>query len=217
MYFLWWANHDSFFDVKKDSGGSGYAVGHSYSSNFPNTTGFYQSANGNVGSADAVVVNFDLFGSPWATYYGGLGHDEAFSIAIDEGHHHSYVTGWTQSTNFPTSVTPYGGGPSDLFVFAIGYGGFSRFYGTTFGSSSGTEIGQDICIDPLSNVYVVGEGWNGGLTLPLYQVLPTTPQDKELFLNYPRQVHFCGLLLLVDRQQLLKSPAVSWTILIIST
>jgi len=41
----------------------------------------------------------------YSTYLGGSGNDMGYAIAVD-GAGSAYVTGWTQSTNFPTQ-SPY--------------------------------------------------------------------------------------------------------------
>src|SRR5206468_2944813 len=59
----------------------------------------------------------------YSTYLGGSGFDEAFSIALDTlPNPNAYVTGFTNSTNFPTTLGAFQsafGGVDDAFVAKI--------------------------------------------------------------------------------------------------
>src|SRR2546425_10496648 len=69
---------------------------------------------------DAFVTKLHALGSglAYSTYLGGGGNDQGNGIAVDSAGH-AYVTGFTLSTNFPTTPgafqTASGGGP-DAFV-----------------------------------------------------------------------------------------------------
>src|SRR5439155_2956495 len=87
-------------DIAVDSGGSAYATGYTYSTNYPTTTGASQTAN--AGQFDAYVTKLNAAGSGlvYSTYLGGNGTDYGYSIAVDSLGS-PYVTGYTCSTNFP--------------------------------------------------------------------------------------------------------------------
>src|SRR3989442_1273070 len=51
----------------------------------------------------------------YSTYLGGSGGDQGFGIAADAVGN-AYVTGFTGSTNFPTTAGAFGGGAGDAFV-----------------------------------------------------------------------------------------------------
>ncbi len=57
----------------------------------------------------------------YATYLGGTVWDQGNGIAVD-GQGHAYLTGYTQSANFPVTAgafqTTYGGGPYPVDAFA---------------------------------------------------------------------------------------------------
>ena len=82
------------------SGGDVYVAGYTYSPNFPGTSGGAQSSYGG-GVFDIFVsrLNSSLNTLIQSTYLGGNGDDRALSIAIYGGN--IYVTGQTNSTNFP--------------------------------------------------------------------------------------------------------------------
>ena len=75
-------------------------------STLPTTPGAYQTAFG--GGHDAFVTKFNPTGSGlvYSTYLGGNDLDVGYGIAVD-GSGNAYVTGYTQSTNFPTTSGAY--------------------------------------------------------------------------------------------------------------
>jgi hypothetical protein len=98
----------------------------------------------------------------YATYLGGRYEDWAFAIATD-GVGAAYVTGTTQSLNFPLAGAlqdEHGGGIcgevpcADVFVTKIDAFG-SLVYSTFLGGSK-SEYGNGIAVDAFGNAYVVG-------------------------------------------------------------
>ncbi|MBE0648570.1 MAG: SBBP repeat-containing protein [Bacteroidales bacterium] len=95
-------------------------------------------------------------GRMWATYYGGIGVDYSYNLAID--HSGKVVfSGWTTShTNIATvgayQTTFLGNGDSFLVKFSSE--GFP-FWGTYFGGP-GWEQGEQVSIDDTNNIYFVG-------------------------------------------------------------
>ena len=93
----------------------------------------------------------------WATYLGGNGADEAFAIAVDSAGN-SYVTGDTDSINFPTtdgSRLAIGASMTDVFVTKLNPTGQALVYSIYIGGS-GTDGGRGIAVDPSGNAYVAG-------------------------------------------------------------
>ncbi len=84
------------------SSGEAYVTGITFSSNFPTTPGSFQTAFGGV--ADAFVTKLNAAGSAlvYSTYLGGSDTDQGNSVAVDSSDN-TYVTGKTNSTNFPTT------------------------------------------------------------------------------------------------------------------
>jgi hypothetical protein len=90
-----------------DAAGHAYVTGGSDSPNFPTSPGAFQ-ARPRLGSAD---IRYDVFvaklspdGSTlaYSTFVGGSGSETGHGIALDSGGH-AYVTGVTNSPNFPTT------------------------------------------------------------------------------------------------------------------
>src|SRR5580704_1110047 len=82
-----------------DSTGDAYVAGFTASFDLP-TLSPVQSANG--GGNDVFVAKLSAAGNAlvYCTYLGGTGDDRAFGIAVDSTGA-AYLTGWTQSANFP--------------------------------------------------------------------------------------------------------------------
>ena len=79
-------------------------------------------------------VNAAGSGLHYSTYLGGSGDDQGWGIAVDSGGN-AYVTGYTNSTNFPTRNAFQGtsGGGNDVFVSKLDAAG-GLAYSTYLGS-----------------------------------------------------------------------------------
>lgn len=92
----------------------------------------------------------------YSTYLGGSGYDTAFGIAVDsEGS--AYVTGQTNSTNFPVANARqpvYGGGTNDVFIVKLDPTG-ALAYSTYLGGSS-LDRGRAIEVDAGGGAWVTG-------------------------------------------------------------
>src|SRR5262249_30222294 len=127
------------------------------SADFPTTTGAFQTAL--VGVDDAFVTKLNLTGTAlvYSTFVGGNGIDEGAGIALDAAGD-AYITGATQSANFPTTAgafQPAFDGIEDAFISKLNAGGTALLYSTYLGGSSGEE-GVGITADTAGNSYVVG-------------------------------------------------------------
>ncbi len=104
----------------------------------------------------------------YSTYLGGGGNQERYGIAVDASGD-GYVTGYTNSLNFPTTAgtvetTP--GGLADAFVSKLNPAGSALVYSTYVGGSS-WDWAQGIAIDAMGNAYITGITWSSDF--------PTTP------------------------------------------
>ncbi|NYB25879.1 MAG: chitobiase/beta-hexosaminidase C-terminal domain-containing protein [Methanobacteriaceae archaeon] len=142
--------------IAVDNEGNIYITGYTASSNFPTTAGAYQTTCG--GGNDAFLSKFSSSGTlVYSTYLGGTTNDYVNSIAIDnEGN--IYITGFTASTNFPTTAgayqTIYGGGSYDTFVSKFSSNG-TLAYSTYLGGTEDDE-GFDVAVNSDSNMYITG-------------------------------------------------------------
>jgi hypothetical protein len=145
--------------IAVDSAGCAYVTGTTSSTNFPTTPGALQTSSGG-GQFDTFVTKLAADGKSlvYSTYLDGSNVDEAYGIAVDSAGH-AYVTGQTDSTNFPTTPgafqTSYGGGQYDAFVTELAADGKSLVYSTYLGGSGG-DYGQGIAVDSAGHAYVTG-------------------------------------------------------------
>jgi hypothetical protein len=113
---------------------------------------------GLAGRSDAFVGRLDPGGAlVYLTYLGGTGDDLGLAIAVD-GSGNAYVTGSTDSTDFPT-VTPLQpslAGRDDAFVAKLNPTGGTLVFSTYLGGLD-DDAGNGIAVHPTdSSVFVVG-------------------------------------------------------------
>jgi hypothetical protein len=141
--------------IALDPAGNAYVTGVTFSTNFP-TVNAFQSAKGL--QQDAFVAKINPSGSAYVyvTYLGGNNVDEAYGIAVDTSGN-AYLTGWTQSTNFPVQSPIQGSnrGGVDGFVTKLNPAGSALVYSTYLGGT-GNDNGTAIAVDASGSAYVTG-------------------------------------------------------------
>jgi hypothetical protein len=123
--FLGGSSEDAGRGIAVDSSGNAYVTGVTKSSDFPAVVGPDTSYNG---GGDAFVAKVNPSGTAlvYAGFLGGSGWDEGHGIAVDSSGN-AYVTGVTESSDFPAVVGPdtSHNGDGDAFVAKVGAGGLS--------------------------------------------------------------------------------------------
>jgi Beta-propeller repeat len=168
--YLGGANTDVGYGIAIDGAGNAYIAGQTYSTDFPITTGAFQTAcTGKAGrgcykNGEAFIAKLNPEGSAllYSTYLGGSGGDAASSIAIDRSGN-AYITGQTFSSNFPVTSGAFQKnckgkdpcGKGDVFVTKLDPSGSALIYSTYLGGS-GTDWAASIAIDKIGNAYVTG-------------------------------------------------------------
>ncbi|MBE7556123.1 MAG: SBBP repeat-containing protein [Anaerolineales bacterium] len=149
---------DSSEDIAVDSTGSAYITGRAYTT-FPTTPGVFDpTIEGFFNDAFVAKLTPDGSGLVYATFLGGDSYAETgFAIAID-GAGNAYVTGYTVSTDFPT--TPGGfdhdlSGNHDGFVAKLNPNGTALLYSSFLGGNA-EDYGYDIALDSSGQAYVTG-------------------------------------------------------------
>jgi len=152
-------NIDYGIGIAVDGSGKVYVIGQTLSTDFP-ILNQYQISQG---SWDAFVTKIDTTESGnarlvYSTYLGGSGYDLGFGIAVD-GSGNAYVTGQTDSTNFPilNQFQTYQAW-NDAFVTKIDTtksDDASLAYSTYLGGNFG-DYGYGIAVDGSGNAYVTG-------------------------------------------------------------
>ncbi|HEX9664684.1 MAG TPA: SBBP repeat-containing protein, partial [Patescibacteria group bacterium] len=148
-------------DIIVDTAGNAYVTGHTFSANFPTTTGaFDTSSNGDI---DVFVSKIDANGDVliYSTYLGGSNSEQETSqtngLAVDSSNN-VYITGSTESADFPTQ-NPFqaaNAGGFDAFVTKLSADGSSLIYSTFLGGSD-VDNGFGIVVDISNQAYVTGE------------------------------------------------------------
>jgi uncharacterized protein (TIGR03437 family) len=115
------------------------------------------------GVTDAFVTKFNATGAAllYSSYLGGAGVEFGTGVAVD-ANNNIYVTGVTDSLNFPTVQplqTNFGGGAADVFVTKLNSDFAAYGYSTYLGGSADDRIalpGNAIAVDQNGSVYLTG-------------------------------------------------------------
>jgi len=114
--YLGGSDWDRGYDIAVDGSGNAYLTGPTYSTDFPTQAPLQPN---NAGEVDAFVTKINPSGDAllYSSYLGGSGVDYGYGIAV-EGSGSVYLTGYTDSTDFPTQapLQPNNAGEVDAFV-----------------------------------------------------------------------------------------------------
>ncbi len=160
--FLGGSGGDQATGIAVDISGFAYVAGYTGSADFPITSnGLETIFNG----APAFVSKIDttLPGKSslvYSTFLGGNNIDAAYAIAVDTNGN-AYITGNTQSGNFPVTSNAYDTilNFSNAFMSEIATdssGKTSLVYSTYLGGSNGDQ-GNGIAVDEYGNAYITGQ------------------------------------------------------------
>ena len=162
--YLGGSQEDAAYDLALDSGGNAYLAGTTSSSDFPTKNALFPTISGtadptiHVYPNDAFVAELNTNGSAlvFSTYLGGGLDDVGFGVAVDPAGF-IYVTGYSDSTNFPTvnALQSANGGNDDVFVAKFAPGGTYLVY-STFMGGLGADRGEAITADENGFAYVTG-------------------------------------------------------------
>jgi hypothetical protein len=169
--------------IALDSAGNAYVTGYTKSTNFPVTPGVFQPmcASCKETFVDSFVTKINSTGTAlvYSTFLGGNNADVGYAITVDSTDN-AYVTGYTYSTNFPTTPGAFQttlGGPTGVFVTKVNPTASEMVYSTYLnGSATGTSAcaacGSSIAVDAEGSAYVAGLTWetNFPTTAGAYQV-----------------------------------------------
>ena len=141
--------------IAVDSAGCAYITGFTTSTNFYTVNALQTNL---AGSANAFVAKLSPAGTNfvYSTFLGGTNWDQGNGIAVD-ALGRAWITGLTESTNFPTTnaIQPWLGGGQDVFVTVIASNGLSLVRSTYLGGV-GDDAGYKIALDAAGNAYVAG-------------------------------------------------------------
>jgi hypothetical protein len=172
--FLGGSLNDEAFGIEV-GGRDVYVTGSTQSLDFPTTLGALDSTEN--GSDDVFVTKFDNEGEEliYSTYLGGTLSDVGESVAVD-GSGHAYITGETESANFPTTlgvVQPTLRGTEDAFVAKLDANGTRLVYSTYLGGTL-PDQGRGIEVQA-GHAYVAGVTFSSDY--------PVTPDSFDASFN----------------------------------
>ncbi len=153
--FLGGTKDDWAHDIAVDASGSAYVTGHTRSSDFPTHNAYQRTF---AGVADAFVTKMSPSGTTlsYSTFLGGTDDDYSYGIAVDASGS-AYVTGFTESPDFPTHNAYLGTwvGNRDAFVTKLSPGGTTLSYSTFLGGTD-DDYSYGIAMDVSGSAYVTG-------------------------------------------------------------
>jgi Beta-propeller repeat len=180
--YLGGTGYENISDIAVDCDGQAYITGPTASRDFPTANPFQPVFGGGGGGldlgTDAFVTKLDSSGTAfiYSTYLGGNSSDSGLSIAADDSGN-AYVTGSTDSTNFPTANPwqPALSGHADVFVTKFNRNGSALIYSTYLGGVTSFESGYSIAVDSKGQAYIAGV--TGSIDFPTINAVQPMPDD----------------------------------------
>ncbi len=183
--FLGGAGYDGGRGIALDTSGNAYVTGYTQSNAFPTTAGAAQTTLNGTEDAFVTKLNSDGSGLVYSTYLGGSGNDAGFGVAVG-ANGYAYITGFTQSVDFPTTTTAVqtaNGTGKEPFVAALSASGAQIAYSTYLGGSNG-DGAYAIAVDSSNNAYVTG--YTNSVDFPVttgaYRTELTTGASQDAFI-----------------------------------
>ncbi len=173
--FIGKGGHEYAYDVTIDNARNAYLTGTVMSTDYPTTTGAYDT--GHNGNWDAFVTKLNSTADSliYSTFIGGTQHDEAKALALDASGN-VYVAGGTRSPHYPTTANAYDtsfNGGSDLFVLKLNGTGSALIYSTFIGGNTWDDANA-MALGATGKVYVTGRTYSTDypVTSGAYDTLP---------------------------------------------
>ena len=175
-------SEDYGYGIAVDTSGNAHVTGQTHSNDFPTTPGAFQTTN--LPEDDGFVTKLNSTGTDlvYSTYLGGNNNDSGNGIAVDTSGN-AYVTGYTPSTDFPTTPgafqTTYVG-LGDAFVTKFNGTGSGLLYSTYLGGTD-TDSGRGVALDTSGNAYVVGDTKSSNFPVPARAFQTTNNGGRDAF------------------------------------
>jgi hypothetical protein len=177
-----------------DTTGNAYITGYTQSITFPVTAGAFQTTC-KCSQSVAFVTKLNNKGSAliYSTYLGGTNGDVGYGIVLDSSNN-AYLTGYTQSFNFPTTPGAFQtslGANRAAWITKLNSTGTALVYSTYLGGVTSVTTpceacGTAIAVDSSGNAYVCGltAESNFPITPGAYQtVFASSPNGHDAFLT----------------------------------
>jgi hypothetical protein len=177
-------NTDRGYAISIDNNKNAYITGYTISDDFPTTNDVFNSTYTN--NDDVFVLKLNYSGSKliYSTYIGGNNDEIAYDIFVDD-FGNSYVTGYTDSIDFPTSQFAFDktrNGSQDSFVLKLNQTGKTLIYSTYIGGGN-SDIARGISVDQVGNAYITGGTWSSDFPTTANAINRTLDDRNEIFVS----------------------------------
>ncbi len=160
--YLGGSSYESGNGIALNSAGEAYVTGYTGSTDFPTTNNAYQTTKSSAGGSSAFVTKLNSIGTGLlcSTFLGGTGYEAGSSITLDISGH-PFLTGYTVSTDFPTTAGANQTTKRDIsaslygFVTKMDSACTTLLYSTYLGGTAGDK-GNGITVDSAGNAYITG-------------------------------------------------------------
>jgi len=155
--FLGGGGHEEGYAIDVDADGNAFITGYTTSPAFPTTRGAFDVSYNNNEDIFAAKLNPSGTALLYSTFLGGRALDVGHSIAVDSAGA-AYLTGYTNSTNFPTTFGALRGvldGAHDGVVVKLDPSGSDLAYATYLGGSS-SDFSLGLRVDAAGHAFVAG-------------------------------------------------------------
>lgn len=144
-------------DISVSAAGDVYVLATTNSgASIPVSNGVHQKNHG--GESDAFLIRLSTLGQlKWASYLGGTKNDMGTGLQVSSSGTHIYVTGYTESNDFYTSVNAHQKSLKDSTDgFVTQFDNSGKVVWSTYLGGSRQDVLNDLCLGPLGRVYVTG-------------------------------------------------------------
>jgi hypothetical protein len=166
--------------IAVDSQGAAYVAGTTFSGDFPVSPGAFQPRFAPGATQSVFVFKVDPAGSSvvYSTLLGGQAIQAATSIAVD-GQGRAYVTGTTNSPDFPVTAGAFQTDRGSGFVAKINADGSGLDYSTLFGGS-GLDSPTAISLDSFGDAYITGSAHSPDFPTTVGAFMPVKPAPASV-------------------------------------
>ncbi|QQR65988.1 MAG: SBBP repeat-containing protein [Candidatus Brocadia sp.] len=153
--------------IALDSSDNVFVTGHTFSTDLPTTIGAYDKTLSGFKDAFVSKLSNELGTLTASTYLGGNGSDWGTGIVIDKNDNSVFVSGYSNSANYPTTTGAYDqtyNGDQDVVVSKLSNNLGTLTASTYLGGNRASEQCNAIALDSNGNVFVTG--WTGSSDFP---------------------------------------------------
>lgn len=159
-----------------------FVAGFGASTDFPTTASALQTAS-EGGGVDGFIARLSVDGDAliYSTYMGGSDRDYIYDLEVNAGSE-AYVTGYTYSSDYPTTIGSYSpsySGNGDAMITRLSADGSSLVFSTLYGGIN-YDIGNSISLGASDEVYIAGNTASVNLPLSTLNIQDTLNYDPGL-------------------------------------